>query len=343
MKPAEIVRRPIDALRPDPNQPRKTFDEERIKALAGTYRTEGQIVPLEADESNLIVTGERRWRAAKLAGLREVDVIVRSPENRLRRQLIEEFHRESIPTLERARATKRFVEEFQGRGESAIAEAARSLGVDAKGIRQLLSMIEEPEIEKAIEEGKVEPWKAVELKQALGEERAKKFIKTRTTEELDKTTQADIRPLRRAPEKVKEAVATGKVEIEDVRPVVDVIPEEAEEQEKLIEELTEVKKVRAIEREELREVLEKEKERPPEVVDKSQRAMDERRVKHFRSVWDTVSLWMPAMVSGVKDEDLQQEAISYIQRISSHTKNLLEGLGHFEIPEDVLDVSGERD
>src|SRR5947209_250810 len=95
-------------IKPDPNQPRKTFDEEKIRLLAETYKIEGMITPIEVDEKLKIIIGERRWKAAILARLKKIPVVVNPSKNRLQRQLIEEFQKENISPLERAKALRTF-------------------------------------------------------------------------------------------------------------------------------------------------------------------------------------------------------------------------------------------
>ncbi len=83
----------IDDVRPDLNQPRKTFTEKHISELATSLQTEGFIHPIEVDGEMKIIVGECRWRAAKQAGLTEIPVIINStaftPYERLRRQISE--------------------------------------------------------------------------------------------------------------------------------------------------------------------------------------------------------------------------------------------------------------
>jgi len=93
-----------DEIRPDPDQPRVIFDEDKIRQLAETYKSHGVINPVEVDENNIIILGERRWRAAKLA---ELDVPIRvkaglTASERLERQLIDDAHREDLDSVERA-------------------------------------------------------------------------------------------------------------------------------------------------------------------------------------------------------------------------------------------------
>jgi len=99
---SEILVDPSE-LRPDPNQPRRVFNEEEIEALAESYKTQGIIVPVEVDENNVIILGERRWRAAEKAG---VKVPIRRKTNltrkvRLERQLTDDAHRSDLSLQER--------------------------------------------------------------------------------------------------------------------------------------------------------------------------------------------------------------------------------------------------
>jgi len=64
-----VVMMDVNLIKPDPDQPRKTFNEDDIVATAFTIESQGLINPIEIDENNMIVTGEIRWRASKLAGV----------------------------------------------------------------------------------------------------------------------------------------------------------------------------------------------------------------------------------------------------------------------------------
>ncbi|OHA25034.1 MAG: hypothetical protein A3D52_00645 [Candidatus Taylorbacteria bacterium RIFCSPHIGHO2_02_FULL_44_36] len=118
----------VDKISPNPFQPRKDFDEARIKDLADSIRMYGVLQPLVVtrreslkDDGGLavdyeLISGERRLRAAKVAGVREVPVIIRNDSNDARTKLemaiIENLQREDLNPIDRARAFKRLVEEF---------------------------------------------------------------------------------------------------------------------------------------------------------------------------------------------------------------------------------------
>jgi len=137
----------IDRITPSPFQPRRTFDEAKIEELASSVRNQGIIQPLvvrrKGDHYELIA-GERRWRAAMKAGLREVPVVVRDASDNevLQLALIENLQREDLNPMEEASAYRRLQEEFQwsqeemadrvGKSRPAVANAIRLLSLPAE-------------------------------------------------------------------------------------------------------------------------------------------------------------------------------------------------------------------
>lgn len=110
---------PVDAVRPNPRQPRQVFDEEALGELAGSVREVGLLQPVVVrpapDGSGYeLVMGERRWRAAQRAGLASVPAIVRgtSDHDLLRDALLENLHRAELNPLEEAAAYAQLLEDF---------------------------------------------------------------------------------------------------------------------------------------------------------------------------------------------------------------------------------------
>ena len=98
---------PIDKIKPDPNQPRKYFSETALKSMAISIKNEGIINAIEIDEKFIIITGEQRWKSAKIAGLKEVPVkIIEKITNRERfiRQLQENLNHNTMAALDTAMA-----------------------------------------------------------------------------------------------------------------------------------------------------------------------------------------------------------------------------------------------
>jgi hypothetical protein len=101
----------IEKIKPDPNQPRSYIDELELREMAQSIVTEGIINPIEIDEKFMIITGERRWRAAKLAGLKTVPVKVLeiSKEERFLRQMVENLHNDSMAYADTAKGLKKLI------------------------------------------------------------------------------------------------------------------------------------------------------------------------------------------------------------------------------------------
>ena len=110
----------IQRIQPDPNQPRKTFVQETLESLARSIRQIGGIIdPItvqysENEDCFLIISGERRYRAAKIAGLDTLPCIIKQPDDKTRflMQFIANIQREDIPPLEEAAAIRRLVQTY---------------------------------------------------------------------------------------------------------------------------------------------------------------------------------------------------------------------------------------
>ncbi len=149
----------VEAIVPHENQPRKVFDEASLKTLADSIRAQGVLQPIlvrELPEGKFgILAGERRWQAARLAGLAVVPALVRksaTPENQLLLALLENLQREDLNVLEEARAFERMSSEFRLSHEEIASRVGRSRTAITNAIR-ILSL--PPEILKALEEGRV--------------------------------------------------------------------------------------------------------------------------------------------------------------------------------------------
>ena len=151
---------PLDKLKANPNQPRKTFEEESLKELADSIREQGIIQPIIAEDagdgSYTIVAGERRSRAAHLAGLREVPVLVRnySDEKRLEVSIIENVQRADLNPIEEAAAYKNLMK-ITGLSQD---EVAAKVGKNRSTVANALRLLRLPEpIQKSLETGEISP------------------------------------------------------------------------------------------------------------------------------------------------------------------------------------------
>lgn len=107
----QILQVPINKLKPDKNQPRKSFNPDRLEELAESIRTTGIINPIEIDKNFVIITGEYRWRASKLAGLKDVPckVIELPADQRFLLQMIENIQHTEMTPWDTAQAIKRML------------------------------------------------------------------------------------------------------------------------------------------------------------------------------------------------------------------------------------------
>uniref|UniRef100_A0A831UCF7 ParB/RepB/Spo0J family partition protein n=1 Tax=Geobacter metallireducens TaxID=28232 RepID=A0A831UCF7_GEOME len=136
---------PIEEIRPHRNQPRKTFTPEKLEELAASIREKGIIQPLvvrkKGDHYELIA-GERRWRAAQKAGLREVPVVIQdvSEDTALEMALIENIQREDLNAVEEAEAYHALMENFGLTQE----ELAKRVGKDRSTVANSLRLLKLP-------------------------------------------------------------------------------------------------------------------------------------------------------------------------------------------------------
>jgi ParB family chromosome partitioning protein len=151
---------PLDKLRANPAQPRKHFDEEALRELADSIKEHGIIQPVIAEDAGdgtyVIVAGERRTRAARLAGLAEAPVILRdySEEKRMEVSLIENVQRADLNPIEEAAAYRQLME-LTGLSQDAV--AAR-VGKNRSTVANALRLLRlSPEVQGALEEGALSP------------------------------------------------------------------------------------------------------------------------------------------------------------------------------------------
>ena len=147
----------ISLIDPNKNQPRKKFDEEPLQELANSIKIHGVLQPIlvvERDGRYLIVAGERRFRASKLAGLKEIPCLVGDFTNSEIKEIsiIENLQRKDLTPIEEAKAIKELIDEF-GWTQEVVAER---LGKSRPAISNTLRLLQlAPEVIKMIEDGKL--------------------------------------------------------------------------------------------------------------------------------------------------------------------------------------------
>lgn len=147
----------ISQVEPNRDQPRKQFDQEALEELAGSIKQYGIIQPIivsKKDDYYEIIAGERRWRAAKLAGLKEIPVVVKeySEKEIAEISLIENIQRENLNPIEEARAYKSLIEEYELTQEELSERISKSRAQIANTMR-LLKLHEE--VQKMLTDGRL--------------------------------------------------------------------------------------------------------------------------------------------------------------------------------------------
>ena len=139
----ELIQVPITQVEPNKAQPRKTFEKDALDELASSIAQNGMLQPIIArplqNGQYQIVSGERRWRAARLAGLREVPVIVKELDDKttLEIGLIENLQREDLNIVEEAKGYRVLIEEFSLTQEEVAKRVGKSRPVIANAMRIL--------------------------------------------------------------------------------------------------------------------------------------------------------------------------------------------------------------
>jgi ParB family transcriptional regulator, chromosome partitioning protein len=175
---------PVEAVAPNPRQPRTLFEDESLEALALSIREVGVLQPIVVRKAGTgfeLIAGERRLRAAKLAGLATVPAVIRDSDDTesLREALIENIHREDLNPIELAEAFRELLEEL-GLKQETLAER---LGVSRSHIANTIRLLQLPiEVQTLLAEGKIQAGHGRALL-SLGDAEAQRTLATRVAAE----------------------------------------------------------------------------------------------------------------------------------------------------------------
>lgn len=152
----ELRELPVELIAPNPKQPRRRFDQEALQALAGSLGERGVLQPVlvrpKAGGTYELIAGERRWRAARIAGLETIPALVRAHEDAeaLELALIENMAREDLSPIEEARACSALVEELGLTRE----DVGRRVGRSRVAVSNLVRLLDLPdEVIELLQEG----------------------------------------------------------------------------------------------------------------------------------------------------------------------------------------------
>lgn len=148
----------INVIKTNPNQPRKVFDENALNELSSSIKLHGVIQPIvindNGDGTYLIIAGERRYRAAKKAGLDKIPAVIKNYSDRQIKEIaiIENLQREDLNPIEAARAIKQLMEEYKLTQET-VAERIGKSRPNIANVLRLLTLY--PDVMTMVEEGKL--------------------------------------------------------------------------------------------------------------------------------------------------------------------------------------------
>lgn len=189
--PQTIVK--ITKVEPNRKQPRKNFDEDALQELSESIKQFGLIQPIlvqDRKDHYEIIAGERRWRAAKLAGLKEVPVIIRdyTEQEIVEISLIENIQREDLNPIEEAQAYKRLLEEFNLKQDEVAERVSKSRTAVTNSIRllKLCDEVQQMVIDEMISTGHARALLAVEDKQEQYNMAQKIFDEKLSVREVEK-------------------------------------------------------------------------------------------------------------------------------------------------------------
>jgi ParB family transcriptional regulator, chromosome partitioning protein len=203
--PSELLEIPVDAIHPNPKQPRRRFEPEAASGLAESVRRQGVIQPLLVRPRGAggyeIVAGERRWRAAREAGRETVPAVVRTADDRetLLLGLVENVAREQLTPIEEARAYAVLIDEFS----LSLGEVAERVGRSKPSVSNRIRLLELPDdvlgmVERGqLTEGHARAVLAVpdhEGRRRLAREIVRRGLSVRAAEQRAKWAGAKLRP-----------------------------------------------------------------------------------------------------------------------------------------------------
>ncbi len=258
-EPAETIVK-INEVEPNKNQPRRTFDEDALLELAESIKQHGVIQPLivkKRDKYYEIIAGERRWRAAKMAGLKEIPIVIKdlSDQEIMEVALIENIQREDLNPIEEAQAYQRLIKEYNYKQDE-LAERVSKSRVAVTNSMRLLKLDERVQkmiIDDMISAGHARALLAItdsEKQYTIAMKVFDEKLSVRETEKLIKNLDKQVKPkVNTTPEndfiyrdienKLKESMETkviihnkdnnkGKIEIEyysqdDFERIVDIL------------------------------------------------------------------------------------------------------------------------
>ncbi len=217
----KIVEKPVEQriklslIEPNREQPRKNFDEESLQELSASIQQYGVIQPLVVKKNEdyyEIIAGERRWRAAKMAGLKEVPVVIKdyTEQEIVEISLIENIQRENLNPIEEAMAYKRLMEEFHLKQEEIAKRVSKSRTAVTNSLRllKLDERVSQMLVDEKLTTGHVRALLAIEDKDAQYAGAQRVFEENLSVRDTEKLVKLILTP---KPQKVKKELSHAEI------------------------------------------------------------------------------------------------------------------------------------
>ena len=199
-------------IEPNRKQPRKQFDEDALLELAESIKQFGVLQPLlvqKKDDYYEIIAGERRWRASKLAGIKEVPVIIKdfSEQEAVEISLIENIQRENLNPIEEAAAFKRLMEEFHLKQDTIAERVAKSRTAVTNSMRllKLDERVQQMLIDEMLSTGHARALLAIENKEMQYGAAVKVFDEKLSVRETEKLVKEILNPKEKKEEELEDS------------------------------------------------------------------------------------------------------------------------------------------
>jgi len=335
MKIEEI---PIDKITSNPMNPREKIDREKIDDLANSLKTIGIKVPIIVRPKGKmfeLVSGERRWTAAKQAKLKTITAIVKelSDDELAIESLMANEFRENLDPWERAKYLKRLKNLTNAKND---ADLGKILGMSKSAITNAWAYLDvDGEVEEKVHHGELEARSARAISRIENKDTQRKIAEISIKKDMSvKDTEVLVSAVKSAPKEISKAIIEEKIEIEDVKPLMEYgIPEDKVDA--TVEELTIRKKrkedMKKIELETDYAVLDGDLEAKEILIDTS---ADEKRLRKFQEISDVTRFWTVTTVKMIVTESMRQDAIKCVREVEENCRVLLQQLEEI----DVIDV-----
>jgi len=327
----ELQEIPVDKIRPNPHQPREEFSKESLEELASSIKEHGLVQPIvvrKEKQGYMIVAGERRWRAYQIAKITKVPAIVREVDESeiLLESLLENINRENLTWQEEENA---IWDLWKSGAFKDYEEVGRKLG---KKVKDQAGFVERQIVAKQIRDkykvpSTISTQILYEVARVPDEEDRRLVIQRVVSEKLGVHDMRDfIQTITKAPELVRKAVIEKRIDIEDVRPLVDHgIPEE------LVEDTVQELEKRKRDFDEIRQI---ERETDLAVVGGKLKSKgisreldrDEKLFRQFDEVARIVALWRPFHLERIKSQRFRDLAVRRVKEIAETAQDLLHEL-----------------